>query len=266
MYMRHTLGLSRRLRGMFDIQLVKGAKAAGGTLITAFPSVGMVSTIAGSFVSESLKMERIAYVLSDDVPPAALVQEGIPGYPLRVMGHRHVSILTSEFQIPMTMAHGLARSIMAWCGANGYDTIVGLEGLMTGQEQIVEVEKNLRVFGVGSTPAARDKISKAGIEQFKIGMITGVSGALLSEGERTGGDVICLLVEANAMYPDARGAARLVESVSRLLPNVQLDLKDLYKEAEMIEENVKATVERTKEMLAARQSQADRLGKSYMYG
>jgi len=42
-------------------------------LVTAFPSVGMVGTIAGSFVTESLKMDRIAYVLSDDIPPAALV-------------------------------------------------------------------------------------------------------------------------------------------------------------------------------------------------
>jgi uncharacterized protein len=251
---------------MFDIQLAKGAKAAGGALITALPSVGMVSTIAGSFVSESLKMERIAYVLSDEVPPAALVQEGVPGYPLRVLGHKHLSILTSEFQIPITIAFSLAKSIMSWAEANGYDTIVGLEGLMSGQEQATAPEKELRVFGVGSTPAARDRISKAGIEQFKIGMITGVSGALLSEGERMGKDIICLLVEANAMYPDARGAAKLVESLSKLLPDVQLDLKELYKEAEMIEENVKATVERTKEMLAARQSQADRLGKSYMYG
>jgi uncharacterized protein len=218
---------------MFEIQLVSGAKAAGGTLVTAFPSVGMVSTIAGSFVSESLKMERLAYV---------------------------------DFQIPMAMAFGMAKSIMSWAESNGYDTIIGLEGLMAGQDQTAEAEKDARVFGVGSTPAARDKISKAGIEQFKIGMITGVSGALLSEGERAGVDMICLLVEANAMYPDARGAAKLVESVSKLLPDVQLDLKELYKEAEMIEENVKATVERTKEMLAARQSQADRLGKSYMYG
>lgn len=254
------------MKGMFEIQLVKDAKAAGGALITAFPSVGMVSTIAGSFVSESLKMERIAYVLSDDVPPAALVQEGVPGYPLRVLGHKHLSMLTSEFQIPMTMASNLAKTVLSWAGSNGYDTIIGLEGLMSGQEPSAEPEKELRVFGVGSTPAARDKISKAGIEQFKIGMITGISGALLSEGERTGVDIVCLLVEANAMYPDARGAAKLVESVSRLLPEVQVDLKELYKEAEMIEENVKATVERTKEMLAARQSQADRLGKSYMYG
>lgn len=232
--------------------------------MTAFPSVGMVGAIAGSFIAESLKMERIAYILSDDVPPAAIVQEGVPSYPLRILGHKDMSILTSEFQMPLTMSGQLAKTLMNWAGANGYGTILALEGLMSGQE--VEPDKEVRVFGVGSTKSAREQLAKSGIEQFKIGMITGVSGSLLSEGERMGRDVICLLVEANAMYPDARGAAKLVEALTKLLPSVQVDLKELYKEAEMIDENVKATVERTKEMLAARQSQAERLGKSYMYG
>jgi uncharacterized protein len=249
---------------MFEIQLARGAKASGGTLVTAFPSVGMVGTIAGSFVSESLKMQRIGYVLSDDIPPAALVQDGVPTHPFRILGYKDVSVMTSEFQIPLPLAGSLAKSLMAWTGSNGYGMIVTLEGLMAGQD--AEPSKEVRVFGVGSTPGARDVVAKAGIEQFKMGMITGVSGALLSEGESSGRDVICLLVEANAMYPDARGGARLVESLTKLLPSIQVDLKDLYKEAEMIEENIKATVERTKEMLAARQSQAERLGKSYMYG
>jgi len=249
---------------MFEIKLVKGASVGGGALISAFPSVGMVGSIAGSYIAESLKMERIAYVLSEDIPPAALVQDGIPAYPLRVLAYKNLSMLTSEFQMPLVLAGQLAKTIMDWSKANGFEMIVGLEGLMT--EQDVEPEKGVRVFGVGSTKHSRDMLDKAGIEQFKIGMITGVSGALLSEGERIGQDVVVLLVGANAMYPDARGAAKLVEALTKLLPTIKIDLTELYEEAEKIQENVKATVERTKELLAARQSQAERLGKSYMYG
>jgi len=249
---------------MFEIKLVKGATPGGGALISAFPSVGMVGTIAGSYIAESLKMERVAYVISDDIPPAAFVQDGIPTYPLRVLGHKNLSMLTSEFQLPLPLAGQMAKTIMAWSGENKFDVIMGLEGLM--MDQSVEPEKEIRVFGVGSTERAREMVSKAGIEQFKMGMITGVSGALLSEGEMIDRDVVVLLVTANALYPDARGAARLVDSVTKLLPTVKVDMKELYEEAERIEENVKATVDRTKEMLAARQSQAERLGKSYMYG
>jgi uncharacterized protein len=249
---------------MFEIKLVEGASAGGGALVSAFPSVGMVGSIAGSYIAESLKMERIAYVISDEIPPAALVQDGIPTYPLRVMGHKNLSILTSEFQLPLALAGQLAKTMMDWSKEKGFEMIIGLEGLMT--EQNSQEEREARVFGVGSTKLAREMIEKAGIEQFKVGMITGVSGALLSEGERVGQDVVVLLVTANALYPDAKGAAKLVEAVTKLLPTLKIDLSELYEEAEKIDENVKGTVERTKELLAARQSQAERLGKSYMYG
>ncbi len=251
---------------MFEIKLVKGASASGGALISAFPSVGMVGSIAGSYIADALKMDRIAYVISDDVPPAALVQDGIPTYPLRVMGYKNLSILTSEFQLPLVLAGQLAKTILDWSLANKFEVIIGLEGLMTEQGVETAEPSDVRVFGVGSTKRAREMIEKAGIEQFKIGMITGVSGALLSEGERIGQDVIVLLVSANALYPDAKGAAKLVEAITKLMPAVKIDLSELYSEAEKIDENVKATVERTKELLAARQSQAERLGKSYMYG
>ena len=249
---------------MFEIKLVEGASTGGGALISAFPSVGMVGSIAGSYIAESMKMEKVAYVLSDELPPAALVMEGIPSYPMRVMGHKGLSVLTSEFQLPLALTGRLAKTMMDWSRSSGFEVIIGLEGLVT--EPTQEPDKEVRVFGVGSTKRAREMVEKAGIEQFKIGMITGVSGALLSEGERIGQDVIVLLVSANALYPDAKGAAKLVEAVTKLMPTLKIDLSELYEEAEKIDENVKATVERTKELLTARQSQAERLGKSYMYG
>lgn len=233
-------------------------------MLSAFPSVGMVGTIAGGYIAEALKLERIAYVVSDEVPPAALVQDGVPMYPLRIMGKKNISVLSSEFQLPLGLAGPMARTTMDWSAENGFETVIGLEGLMTEQAPGAQVESNL--YAVGSTERARQMIEKAGIEQFKVGMITGVSGAMLSEGELLERDVIVLLASANPLYPDARGAAKLVEGVRKLLPKIEVDLKELYEEAERIEENVKATVEKTKEILAARQSQAERLGKSYMYG
>lgn len=202
--------------------------------------------------------------MSDDIPPAALIQEGIPGYPLRIVSKDKLAILSSEFQLPLNLSGKMARAILEWSRKNGYDTILCLEGLLS--DKPVEENKDARVFGVASTMRSRDMLVKAKIEQFKTGVITGVSGALLSEGERLGRDIVCLLADANPMYPDARGAAKLVESVSEMLPSVDIDVKELIEEAGRIEENVKWTVKKTKEMLTTRQGQAERQGKSYMYG
>ena len=249
---------------MFEILPLENTKIEGGVLVVAFPSVGMVGTIAGNYITEALKMERTAYVISDDLPPAALVQDGVPGYPLRVMSKGQVSVLSSEFQLPLALAGQMARAVIDWTRGAGFDLMVCLEGLMS--EKSMNPGEAARVFGVGSTKHARELLDSAKIEQFKVGVVTGISGSLLSEGERIGRNVVCLLSDANAMYPDARGAAKLVEAVSAMLPTVDIDVKELMEEAERIEENVKGTVDRTKEMLAARQSQAERLGKSYMYG
>lgn len=249
---------------MFEIVKADGVEIQGGVLIIAFPSVGMVGTIAGNYISEALKMERTGYVISDDIPPAALVQDGVPGYPLRISTHGKVSVLASEFQMPLTLAAQMAREALSWSAENGFNAIICLEGLIS--DKSMGSEERPRVLGVGSTRRSRDMLDAAKVEQFKTGVVTGVSGVLLSEGERTGRDVVCLLAEANAMYPDARGAARLVEAVSTMLPAVDIDVKELMEEAARIEENVKATVDKTKEMLAARQGQAERLGKSFMYG
>jgi len=252
---------------MFAIESAPSADLQGETLVTAFPTVGMVGTIATGYLAEALKMKRTAYVISDDIPPAAIVQDGIPSYPLRVLSHKKISVLAAEFQIPMQYAGQMAKTILDWADEKDYGLIVCLEGIMMdrGSEDAKE-DKEKRVFGVGSTEKARTVVADAGIEQFKAGVITGVSGALLSEGERRGRDVICLLADANAMYPDAKGAAKLLEQMAKALPSLKIDIEELHQEAERIEENVKATVERAKELLAARQGQAERLGKSYMYG
>ena len=58
-----------------------------------------------------------------------------------------------------------------------------------------------------------------------------------------GRDVICLLGPARSEYPDARGAARLLEYVTNMIPELKLDPDPLFKEAEQMEKEMKATME-----------------------
>lgn len=40
-------------------------------------------------------------------------------------------------------------------------------------------------------------------------------------------------------YPDTRAAARILEVVNKMLPEIEIDPEPLYKEAEMIEQQLK---------------------------
>jgi predicted ATP-grasp superfamily ATP-dependent carboligase len=72
--------------------------------------------------------------------------------------------------------------------------------------------------------------------------------------------VMCLLGPAKANFPDARGAARLLEIVGKMLPELKLDPEPLYREAEQIEQQMKNSIE------GIQQSRPLSDGSSMIYG
>ena len=248
----------------FKILMEKELPIDDITLITGFPGVGLASTIAANFIVDSLKMERIGFMMSEKLPPAAVVQEGVPLYPVRMYRRDKLMILLSDFAIPIQLSTLMSDTILSWNGnEKNFKAIISLEALMA---EPTKEDKDIKLYGVGSTESARAWLKKSEVETFDHGWITGISGLLLSEGNRLRRDIICLLVDANAMYPDARSAAKLVETVDKLLPEIEIDLKPLYEEAEKIEENIKSQMEKAKDLIAARQVPASKMSKSYMYG
>ncbi|MEM2976364.1 MAG: PAC2 family protein, partial [Thermoplasmata archaeon] len=73
-----------------------------------------------------------------------------------------------------------------------------------------------------------------------------MAGVLLNEGKRRDFDVVALLAEANPQYPDARAAAKVIETLDRLILHIRLDSRPLYKEAEVIESQIKSIQQQTK--------------------
>jgi len=70
-------------------------------------------------------------------------------------------------------------------------------------------------------------------------MVGGISGVLLYEGKQKGFNVICLLAGTHMEYPDAKAAAKILEVVNKMLPDIEIDPEPLYKEAEIIEQQLK---------------------------
>ena len=85
---------------------------------------------------------------------------------------------------------------------------------------------------------------------MKQGIVAGIAGYLLSEGDRRGLDVTALLAECNPMYPDARSAAYATEALSELI-DFEIPLDELLEDARKIEENVRDMFERSQSMLPA---------------
>ena len=106
------------------------------------------------------------------------------------------------------------------------------------------------LWGVSSHPLGRKALAAAGVSRMQQGIVAGIAGYLLSEGDRRGLNITALLADCNPMYPDASAAAFATEAVSELLDR-EIPLDELLEDARKIENNVRDMVERSKSMLPA---------------
>ncbi len=218
-------------------------------VIVSFPTPGLVGSLAASYIVRSLKLERVGTFSSDDFVPTAVIYDCVPSPPVRVYGGKRacaddelcneILVIMSELPIPMNMVRSMGNTILNWCKDKKANMIVTLEGANVP----LDPEQEPKVYGVGTTKASNALIEKHKIEPLTEGMVGGISGVLLYEGEETKRDVLCLMAEANLQLPGAIGAAKIVEIVGRMLPELKIDPKPLFEEAKQLEEQIKVALQ-----------------------
>ncbi len=232
---------------MEDIELIeyKEIDLSNSLCVVAFPTVGLISSIAGHFIIDSLKLDEIGAIVSKEFMPVTIIHNSKPSPPVRIYaGERkcgpdgtceQLAVIISEFMPPYNIIKPLADRILQWTDEKGCKIVASLEGThATGAKK-----KVFKVYGVGSNPKMKNFLKKYKIEETKEGMITGVTGVLLYESVLMQRDVICLLSEAHASYPDSRAAGNLLKKIDVMLPEIKIDPKPLYKEAKQIEDNIR---------------------------
>jgi uncharacterized protein len=229
-----------------EIQIIeyKEVDLSNSILIEAFPTVGLVSSIAGHFIIEQLKLEEIGTISSRYFMPAAVIHNGMPSPPVRIYAGKkicgptgscnQIAVILSEFMPAVNTIKPVADKILSWAQKKKCNYIINFEGTNSLNP------KKPKTFGVATTQKMKDILKKYNIEETQEGMITGITGVLLYEGARLKYDVLCLLAEAHSSYPDSRAAALLVETLDKMLPEIEIDTKPLYKEAEDIEQKIRA--------------------------
>jgi uncharacterized protein len=232
---------------------IKRVDVEGAIVIDGFPSVGLVSSIVANYLVDTLQMEQIGIVESPSFPTVSLVRNGIPQHPVRIYAGRpkdktgrgadKIVAFVSEFHPTPGVILPLATAILDWAQEQRCSMLVSPEGLVVeapgpsprrGKAGIGDV----KVFGIASTRKASDLYIEPNTIPFTEGVITGIAGVLLNEGRRRGFDVLTFLAEAQADYPDARAAAKVIETINRILLRTPLDPVPLYAEAERIEQQL----------------------------
>jgi uncharacterized protein len=239
------------------INEIKRVDVEGAIVIDGFPSVGLVSSIVANYLIDTLEMEQIGIVESPAFPTVSLIRNGDPQHPVRIYAGRppadragrgadKIVAFVSEFHPAPTIIHPLATSILDWVQEQRCSLLVSPEGLVVDSAPRGAVRPagrgprltDVKVFGVASTRKARELYIEPNMTPFAEGVITGIAGVLLNEGRRRGFDVLTFLAEAQADYPDARAAAKVIETINQILLRTPLDPVPLYAEAERIEQQL----------------------------
>ncbi len=240
---------------------IKRVDVEGAIVIDGFPSVGLVSSIVANYLIDTLEMEQIGIVESPAFPTVSLVRNGNPQHPVRIYAGRppadragrgadKIVAFVSEFHPAPTIIHPLATSILDWVQEQRCSLLVSPEGLVVeaaphaGRTGRTPRLADVKVYGVASTRKARELYIEPNMIPFAEGVITGIAGVLLNEGRRRGFDVLTFLAESQSDYPDARAAAKVIETINRILLRTPLDPDPLYHEAERIEQQL-LSIQRT---------------------
>ncbi len=221
---------------LVEVRTLKEVDLKDGTVVAAFPSVGLVSTISVTYLIQMLPVDQVCALESEDFPSVSMIYASKPKFPARVYASpaHKLAIFICEMPLPTRIHRPVAYTLMDWAKKNGCRQIVSLEGLpMEGDGPITGEPQ---VWGVGSTDRARKELDKHKIDQLETGMIAGVTGVLLNEGRWRNTDVIALLAEARPDLPDAHAAVSLVHALDELLEDVTVDLKPLQQQAKQLEE------------------------------
>lgn len=221
-----------------------GMDLSGAKIIDGFPSVGLVSTIAANYLIDMLRLKQIGVIDGDQFPTLSVVHNGEPLAPARIYGgeragdgrREKIVVFVSEFQPAPNLIRPISEAMLRWAKEKKADYMISPEGLVL--EGPAADDDKVEVYGIGSTDRIQQLLKTHGVAPFTRGIITGVSGILLTLGKREGFDVLSILAEAHANYPDARSAAVVIDVIAKLL-GMKIDVAPLHREAEGFERQIK---------------------------
>ncbi len=213
----------------------------GATLLEGLPGIGLVGTIATSYVVQKLNMEIIGHVYSKYFPPIVAIHKYKPYYPMRIYYSKKENLfaILSEFVVPTTKVIELSEKIDEFTKKNNISRIISLGSItIKGQQDTV--------YAIASHEKDSKELAKiSGVEIIKEGATTGVTAMLLAKGMSNNNSVISLLAEAKGEYIDPGAASMVIKILNKIIkPNI--DTNSLDKEAKNLEKEMGNIVKKAK--------------------
>lgn len=226
---------------MINIKLFKNCDIKGYTLIDAFPGVGLVGPMAGSYMIEKLKMKYIGYIESEEFPPIAAIHNGTPMFPARIYKEDNYKLVVamSEFVIPAGIVFKMSMEILAFVRKYGVSRMISISGMPS-------VKPSDTAYVTSPDQSALKKAAKAGLKTINEGVVAGVGAVLMTNSDQLNVESMNILVEVNPQVMDPKYAEIAIIGLNKIL-GIDIDLEDLKQESKVVEAKMRDVLKKMKE-------------------
>ena len=105
----------------------------GATVISGFPSIGLVSTIVANYLIDALNLKQIGALNSPHFPTLSVVHTGEPLSPVRIYAGSlengdKIAVFVSEFKPKPNLINSLSDTIMKWVKEKACAILISPEG------------------------------------------------------------------------------------------------------------------------------------------
>jgi uncharacterized protein len=224
------------------------------TMLIGLPDVGLVGLIATSYLITELKLEEVAYMDSDLLPPVVVLHKGLPHAPLRIYGNQNLIAVISELAVPVPAIYSIMRKIVDWGQEKKVKRIVSMGGIPVESRQAITEPQ---VFGAASNQELLDTLTKRGLNLMNEGYIVGPQALSMRYSISKKVPAIAILAQSFYNYPDPEAAAMALKEFSRIF-EIKVDVAKLLEKGEEIRLKARDIMKRT-------QQEMNRMKKSQEY-
>ncbi|TET76683.1 MAG: hypothetical protein E3J43_06690, partial [Candidatus Heimdallarchaeota archaeon] len=154
---------------MNRINEINNLDLKGKPLIQSFSGSGAIGTILSTFLVKALKMEQVAVIHADELPPVAIIKGGLIEQPIRIFQNDKIALMSCEVNIPYNTVSDFIEMLIDFYIKSGVSHIVPVGGLPVLQNHFEEIV----CYGIANKQETLTFLEKKGIQLLEEGVVYG---------------------------------------------------------------------------------------------
>jgi predicted ATP-grasp superfamily ATP-dependent carboligase len=185
----------------------------GKPIIQSFSGSGAIGTILSTFLVKALKMEQVAVIHAEDLPPVAIIKDGLIEQPIRIFQNDQIALMSCEVSIPYNTVPDFIEMLVDFYIKNEVSYIVPVGGLPS----IMSPYEEISCFGIASNKETLSFLEEKEIHLLEEGVIYGTVVQTLELCSTKGFDSnFALLVECDPNTASYDSTKILVQNLAKI--------------------------------------------------